>query len=122
MDNANIGARADNFANTDAVIARGETETTAGGEGVGKGAPSAAAAAGSNQTNGTKQTNGAKESNGAKHTNEATTSNESKPASSAGPAPEANDQGCYFPPPPEIPTLLDACGLRFDFNDGFRVH
>jgi len=29
--------------------------------------------------------------------------------------------GSYFPPPPETPTQLDACGIRFDFNDGCRV-
>jgi autotransporter strand-loop-strand O-heptosyltransferase len=46
---------------------------------------------------------------------------------SAGEAPTAAREtkdvapGAFFPPAPEVPTQLDASGLRFDFNDGCRV-
>ncbi len=40
------------------------------------------------------------------------------------PAPSATSDsgsGSWFPPPPSVPTQLDASKLRFDFNDGCRV-
>jgi hypothetical protein len=46
-----------------------------------------------------------------------------KPASDTDVARDANGTApeTFFPPPPAVPTQLDACGLRFDFNDGCRV-
>ncbi|MCI4677155.1 autotransporter strand-loop-strand O-heptosyltransferase [Rhodoblastus acidophilus] len=42
---------------------------------------------------------------------------------SSGDASAASDSASvsHFPAPPEIPTQLDACGIRFDFNDGCRA-
>jgi autotransporter strand-loop-strand O-heptosyltransferase len=47
----------------------------------------------------------------------------SESAAETDTAPEANGSASdtWFPPPPATPTQFDACGLRFDFNDGCRV-